>query len=75
MGSDITVRGWTRSRRDVRGITLIELNDGSRFKSMQMVAGVACDQVLLFFAINLSATPLLHQRLPVGGGPSLKTWP
>lgn len=41
--SDITVRGWTRSRRDVRGITFIELNDGSRFKSMSRVvdAGVA----------------------------------
>ena len=24
---------------------------------------------------NFSAMPLLHQRLPVGGGPSLKTWP
>ena len=36
-GSEITLRGWVRSRRDSKGITFIELNDGSRFKSMQLV--------------------------------------
>ena len=30
---------------------------------------------LPLFGMNLRATPLLHQRLPVGGGPSSKTWP
>ena len=33
VGSEITLRGWVRSRRDSKGITFIELNDGSRFKS------------------------------------------
>ena len=37
VGSDITLRGWVRSRRDSKGVTFIELNDGSRFKSMQLV--------------------------------------
>src|SRR5258707_14856215 len=37
VGSEITWRGWVRSRRDSKGITCIELNDGSRFKSMQVV--------------------------------------
>ncbi|HWH76709.1 MAG TPA: amino acid--tRNA ligase-related protein, partial [Candidatus Binatus sp.] len=37
VGSDITLRGWVRSRRDSKGITFVELNDGSRFKSMQLV--------------------------------------
>lgn len=32
-------------------------------------------QALPLFGINFSATPLLHQRLPVGRGPSVKTWP
>jgi asparaginyl-tRNA synthetase len=47
-GSEITLRGWVRSRRDSKGITFIELNDGSRFKSMQLVvdAGVVPDDVL-----------------------------
>ncbi len=38
VGSEIILRGWVRSRRDSKGITFIELNDGSRFKSMQLVA-------------------------------------
>jgi len=37
VGSEILLRGWVRSRRDSKGITFIELNDGSRFKSMQLV--------------------------------------
>ena len=32
-------------------------------------------QALPILGMNLRATPLLHQRLPVGCGPSLKTWP
>lgn len=37
VGSELIVRGWVRSRRDSKGITFIELNDGSRFKSLQLV--------------------------------------
>ncbi len=37
VGSEITVQGWVRSRRDSKGITFIELNDGSRFRSLQLV--------------------------------------
>ena len=45
VGTEITLRGWVRSRRDSKGITFIELNDGSRFKSIQLVvdAGVVPD--------------------------------
>ena len=47
-GSEIILRGWVRSRRDSKGITFIELNDGSRFKSMQLVveAGVVPEEIL-----------------------------
>jgi asparaginyl-tRNA synthetase len=46
--SEITLRGWVRSRRDSKGVTFIELNDGSRFKSMQLVvdAGVIPEEIL-----------------------------
>jgi asparaginyl-tRNA synthetase len=37
VGSEVTLRGWVRSRRDSKGVTFIELNDGSRFKSLQLV--------------------------------------
>ncbi|HVO94381.1 MAG TPA: asparagine--tRNA ligase [Terriglobales bacterium] len=48
VGADVTLRGWVRSRRDSKGITFIELNDGSRFKSMQLVveAGVVPEEIL-----------------------------
>ena len=48
VGSEITLRGWVRSRRDSKGITFIELNDGSRFKSMQLVveAGAIAEERL-----------------------------
>jgi asparaginyl-tRNA synthetase len=47
-GQEITLRGWVRSRRDSKGITFIELNDGSRFKSMQLVveSGSVADDTL-----------------------------
>ena len=47
-GTEIVLRGWVRSRRDSKGITFIELNDGSRFKSMQLVveAGLVPDEIL-----------------------------
>jgi len=47
-GREITLRGWVRSRRDSKGITFIELNDGSRFKSMQLVvdAGLVPEDIL-----------------------------
>jgi len=48
VGSEIVLRGWVRSRRDSKGVTFIELNDGSRFKSMQLVvdAGVVPEETL-----------------------------
>ncbi|HEX9786822.1 MAG TPA: asparagine--tRNA ligase [Candidatus Binatia bacterium] len=48
VGSEITLRGWVRSRRDSKEITFIELNDGSRFKSMQLVieAGAVPEEIL-----------------------------
>jgi asparaginyl-tRNA synthetase len=48
VGSEITLRGWVRSRRDSKGVTFIELNDGSRFKSMQLVvdAGVIPEEIM-----------------------------
>jgi asparaginyl-tRNA synthetase len=48
LGTAVTLRGWVRSRRDSKGITFIELNDGSRFKSMQLVveSGAVADETL-----------------------------
>lgn len=48
VGREVTLRGWVRSRRDSKGITFIELNDGTRFRSLQLVveSGVVPDETL-----------------------------
>jgi asparaginyl-tRNA synthetase len=37
LGAELAVRGWVRSRRDSKGVSFIELNDGSCFRSLQLV--------------------------------------
>ena len=48
VGNGVTLRGWVRSRRDSKGITFIELNDGSRFRSLQLVveSGAVAEETL-----------------------------
>lgn len=40
-GSDITVKGWVRSKRGSKGIFFIALNDGSTIKNVQIVGDEA----------------------------------
>ena len=65
-GREITLRGWVRSRRDSKGITFIELNDGTRFRSMQLVvdAGLVPEDILrqVTTGSSIAATALL--RIP-----------
>jgi asparaginyl-tRNA synthetase len=75
-GSEITLRGWVRSRRDSKGITFIELNDGSRFKSMQLVvdAGVVPDDVLkqITTGSSIAATGVLVESPAKGQAVEVK---
>jgi len=75
-GSEITLRGWVRSRRDSKGITFIELNDGSRFKSIQLVvdAGVVPDETLkqVTTGSSVAATGLLVESPAKGQAVELK---
>jgi asparaginyl-tRNA synthetase len=44
IGRDVTVRGWVRTRRDSKaGFSFIELNDGSCFGNLQIVAPAALE--------------------------------
>jgi asparaginyl-tRNA synthetase len=75
-GSEITLRGWVRSRRDSKGITFIELNDGSRFKSIQLVvdASVVPDETLkqVTTGSSVAATGLLVESPAKGQAVELK---
>ena len=72
VGSEITLRGWVRSRRDSKGITFIELNDGSRFRSLQLVVegGVVPDETLrdVTTGSSIAASGILVES-PAAGQP------
>jgi len=76
IGSEIILRGWVRSRRDSKGVTFIELNDGSRFKSMQLVvdAGTIADETLkqITTGSSLAATGTLVESPAKGQAVELK---
>jgi asparaginyl-tRNA synthetase len=76
VGSEIILRGWVRSRRDSKGITFIELNDGSRFKSMQLVvdAGAVPEEILkqVTTGSSISATGALVESPAKGQAVELK---
>src|SRR5688572_26541253 len=76
VGASITLRGWVRSRRDSKGITFIELNDGSRFKSMQVVvdSGAVADEILkqVTTGSSIEATGVLVQSPAKGQAVELK---
>ena len=35
---DILVQGWVRTRRDAKGFSFLELNDGSCLRNLQIIA-------------------------------------
>ena len=76
VGSEITLRGWVRSRRDSKGVTFIELNDGSRFKSMQLVveAGAVPEEILrqVTTGSSIAATGTLVESPATGQAVELK---
>ncbi|MBN1534678.1 MAG: asparagine--tRNA ligase [Spirochaetes bacterium] len=37
IGQECTVQGWVRTRRDSKGVSFLELNDGSTIKNLQVV--------------------------------------
>src|SRR5512136_1772623 len=53
----ITVKGWVRTRRDSKGFSFLELNDGSCLTSLQAVvdAGIPGSEHLARFTTGASA--------------------
>src|SRR5882672_2190758 len=47
-GTDVTVHGWVKTRRDSKGVHFVQINDGSTFTDLQIVieAGVIPDETL-----------------------------
>src|SRR4051794_25786174 len=36
-GTDVTVHGWVKTRRDSKGVHFVQINDGSTFVDLQVV--------------------------------------
>jgi len=53
----VTVKGWVRTRRDAKGFSFLELNDGSCLASLQVVvdAGTPGSENLAHFTTGASA--------------------
>jgi asparaginyl-tRNA synthetase len=76
VGTKVSLRGWVRSRRDSKGVTFIELNDGSRFKSMQLVVdtGAVPEEILkqVTTGSSISASGVLVESPAKGQAVELK---
>lgn len=48
VGTAVTARGWVKTRRDSKGVSFVQLNDGSCFTDLQVVvdAGTIADETL-----------------------------
>ena len=76
----ITVHGWVRTRRDSKGFSFLELNDGSCLANLQVVAEAATpgyDQIA-HFTTGASAAdespPPNKLRIPFTNGTAPKTF-
>ena len=49
VGASVTAHGWVKTRRDSKGVTFIQLNDGSTFPDLQIVvdAGTIAEDILV----------------------------
>ena len=60
-GQEVTVSGWARTIRDMKGFGFIELNDGSCFKNLQVV--MSAEEVSNYKEIaaqNVGASLIVH---------------
>jgi len=55
VGSEITVKGWVRTRRGSKNVNFIALNDGSTINNLQVVADVETFGEEIFKSINTGA--------------------
>jgi asparaginyl-tRNA synthetase len=55
IGSEITVKGWVRTRRGSKNVNFIALNDGSTINNLQVVADVETFGEEIFKNINTGA--------------------
>ena len=66
----VLVKGWVRTRRDSKGFSFIEINDGSTLKNIQVIADDSIDNYSEVKKLNTGSAVCIHGKLveSKGGG-------
>src|SRR6267143_1924026 len=68
----IKVQGWTRTRRDSKGFSFIELNDGSSLRNLQVIARNALPNYVDVQRLTTGASIVVHGALVASQGKGQK---
>ena len=68
----ITLCGWVRTRRDAKGLTFLELNDGSCLANIQAIVDEGTPAHALLEAVNTGASLLVKGKLVESPGKGQK---
>lgn len=66
--ADVTVNGWVRTRRDSRGFSFLELNDGSCLTNIQIIVDAGIEGYEQIQAAATGAAVSVHGALVASGG-------
>ena len=67
-GQNVLVAGWVRNLRDSKNIAFIELNDGSHFKSTQIVLDSNLDNYSDIVSLNIGSSIVVNGTVKVTEG-------
>ena len=67
-GKNVLVSGWVRNLRDSKKIAFIELNDGSHFKSTQIVLDESLDNYSEIVSLNIGSSIIVNVVVKVTEG-------
>ena len=65
---EILVQGWVRTRRDSKGFSFIELNDGSSLKNLQVIAKDSLPNYEAIQRLTTGASIIVHGELVASQG-------
>src|SRR5438552_18733535 len=70
--AEIQVQGWVRTRRDSKGFSFIELNDGSCLRNLQVIARDTLSNYPAVQRVTTGASIIVHGELIASQGKGQK---